>query len=403
LSFPGASRGFRWVAAVAAMVVVMGGLALGQRGVIALRAHWAAPTGPARWIWAGRDVRDPYPTSFQAARDFYLEAVPERARLLALADEEYVVFLNGQRVGADGYHAGARMDAFEVAPLLLAGGNRLAVELRSSHGGGGFLASLEDVASGRFLVVTDRRWRTVDRYSPGLAGGWLSLEREGRPVHVWGLPPLGRWGWPVEGGTQPLFAELTGAMPVLAGLTGGVESEAAGAGAGRPPALRPRAARSPRPGYVELDWGREVEGYLVIETGYEPGLPAAQARPPAGEIRLALLYTGTAAAPAGGGRPAAEVLLMPGAREWQDVHPRRFRYCLLVGLERPLTARVHAVDPAAAAPLMVGATPPDQPDKGVFGLRPPPLHTPVEDGVARELERLERAAAAAEAKAKGPG
>ena len=25
----------------------------------------------------------------------------------------------------------------------------------------------------------------------------------------------------------------------------------------------------------------------------------------------------------------------------------------------------------------MGATPPDQPDKGVFGLRPPPLHTPL--------------------------
>jgi len=52
--------------------------------------------------------------------------------------------------------------------------------------------------------------------------------------------------------------------------------------------------------------------------------------------------------------------------------------------------------------MTVGAAPADQPERGVFGLRPPPLHTPVEDAVARQLERLARAAAE-KAGTKAPG
>jgi hypothetical protein len=380
--------------ALALMVLAVAGLALAQHAGAALRARWTLPTGPAQWIWAERDRRNPYPTSFFAVRDFTLAAAPARARLLAIADEEYVVYLNGKRVGADSYHAGARLDAFEVAPLLRAGGNRLAAELRSSHGEGGFLASLEDSAGKRRLVVTDASWRIFDRWSPGVVGGWTPLDRETKPALVWGLPPIGRWGSPVAGRPQPLFRALTGERSPLPGVAS-------------PAPVSPLAERTARPGFVELDWGREVAGYLEIEAGFEPGMEAAQARPPADEMRLALLYTGSAPpppAPRAGDRPAAAVLFMPGEREWQDVHPRRFRYCLIVGLERPLTARVHLVDAAAARPLMVGVTPADQPDKGVFGISPPRLHTPVEDEVGRQIERLEHAAAHAAhaAKAKSP-
>src|SRR4029077_11094756 len=96
----------------------------------------------AQWIWSGRERNAQGPSAFYALRDFTLDMPPARARLLVTADEEYVLYLNGKRVGAGGYRAGAGLDVYDAGPLLLPGGNRLIAELRSNHGGGGFLLSL---------------------------------------------------------------------------------------------------------------------------------------------------------------------------------------------------------------------------------------------------------------------
>ena len=76
---------------------------------------------------------------------------------------------------------------------------------------------------------------------------------------------------------------------------------------------------------------------------------------------------------------------MPGRRDWMDARPRRFRYAVVVGLAGCAGARVLPVPPARAAGLLAG-------DGGaemrVFGIEPPPLRTPVEDEVWRELQRV---------------
>ncbi len=115
---------------------------------------------------------------------------------------------------------------------------------------------------------------------------------------------------------------------------------------------------------------------------------------------------------------------MASAHQWLDARPRRFRYALVIGLERPLAARVYAVEPRVAerggveiapeaatagmaeapgtsarsatsdltaggraAPAGAAGLPP--PGRGVFGLAPPRLRTPVEDEIRRKLKRLE--------------
>src|SRR5436305_12000552 len=112
--------------ATLAVFLVALAAAIGVRALWARRAIAALPTGAAEWIWAplGRTVE---PLAFYAARDFDLAAPPAAARLLAAADEEYVLYLNGRRVGSGGTPAGARplLDAYEVAPLLRRGANRL--------------------------------------------------------------------------------------------------------------------------------------------------------------------------------------------------------------------------------------------------------------------------------------
>ncbi|MBV8203072.1 MAG: hypothetical protein JOZ15_20850, partial [Acidobacteria bacterium] len=369
-------------------------------------------------------------------------APPERARLLALGDPEYVLYLNGKRVGAGSWRPGAHLDEYEVGPLLRTGGNRLLAELRSADGGGGFLASLVDETSGRPLLGTDGAWRTFRRHRLGLLRGWLPVDPAaaaavvsaagpGEAAVPWGRPPVGRWGRVVPPWPRPLFAELTGGRrPVPA--------------AAAAPYVPPKETGVPGDDTMVLfDWGRQVTGYLALETGFEPGMDSDREQPPPDRQRTALLWTGDAPPqPAGNGpRPSGAVVLMASAHQWLDARPRRFRYALVIGLERPLAARVYLVEPRAAeragveiaaaaeaeAPARSGApgtpgapgmpgTPrtgeapgatavvhpgaqgaagevrevgPPPPGRGVFGLAPPRLRTPVENEIRRKLERLQ--------------
>jgi hypothetical protein len=338
-------------------------LALAMRGVRS-RGISRLPTGAAAWIWAplGRTVE---PLAFYAARDFHLAAPPARARLLAAADEEYVLYLNGRRVGSGGTGsagAGGRpgLDAYEVAPLLVPGANRLAVELRSGRGAGGFLARLED-GSGDTLAETDGSWRIVRRYRPGLVRGWLPLDgpaaTEREAAAVWSRPPAGRWGAPGPLAARPLFA---GGEPVRA--------------------LSPAVQVSLRgPGMRRVDLGREVDGYLVLEVAPRP------------RRQLALLHLDPSAFDPGA--LAVPCVVAPGAPLWTDAQPRRLRAFTVEGDLDVVGARVYlAKTPASApAPASAGQSPfllAGAPRRGLLGLSAPSLATPVEDEVRRELQRL---------------
>ncbi|HYG61766.1 MAG TPA: hypothetical protein VEL74_04240 [Thermoanaerobaculia bacterium] len=347
--------------AMALVVAVVLALALANRAAHSFGAGAFLPTGKAQWIWSGRMRHSQEPGAFYAVRDFAIDRAPDRARLLVMGDEEYVLYLNGRRVGSGGYRNGAGIDAYEVGPLLLPGGNRLMAELRSSGGAGGFLLSLGD-ETGRPIVVTDESWRVLDRDHPGLMRGWLPVGYEGlgpvgEPAFCWGVPPVGRWGSPEPGTARPLFAELAPAeIP-------GVRR------------LRPGGQDLPGGARVVYDWGREVTGYLSLELR------------PGDQLQTALLYTGDAPPRPGIDRPAGAVLLLPGRRQWLDATPRRFRYAMVIGIDEPLAARVHALAPDLT-PEKVTRLLPKEGQSGVLGIEPPPLRTPVEDEVWRKLESV---------------
>src|ERR1700732_1831324 len=132
----------RWIGALAAGFVAVSGLTLIVRGERWAASHLGGTTGGAQWIWVAHDrrqaqalafyaVRDfalgaPPPRArprlaFDAVRDFALAAPPPRARLLALGDPEYVLYLNGKRVGAGSWRPGAHLDEYEVGALLRIG------------------------------------------------------------------------------------------------------------------------------------------------------------------------------------------------------------------------------------------------------------------------------------------
>lgn len=347
-------------------------LALGSRIVSAVAARMTTPTGGAQWIWMERSRTDLRPAAFYAVRDFFLDEAPARARLLILADPEYVLTLNGKRIGAGRYQLGgpARLDVYELGDLLVAGGNRLLVELRSDRGAGGLLAVLQDGA-GRTLVRTDGDWRIVQRHNFGLIRGLVPLgpddDMDSLPVFTWGPPPTGRWGRPEVGPELPRLAELMRSAPVAASR---LPSQPV-------PGLPATSAK-----HVALfDWGREVTGYLALQM-------------PAGEgLKKAILFTGEKPPDPLRDRPAGAVLAMNGRRSWMDAQARRFRYALVIS-DRPagaVTARVLPVDPKlAAGRILASVTGGGRKLEGVFGLEPPPLRTPMQDEIWRELERVPR-------------
>lgn len=356
-----------WLRMSVLLVIAVGLLALGTRAVSAVIARLTLPTGGAQWIWVERERTDRRPAAFYAVRDFFLDEVPGRARLLALADPEYVLTLNGKRIGAGQYvpmDSGppvAKLDAYEVGDLLQVGGNRLIAELRSDRGAGGFLAVLQD-GDGKTLLKTDGDWRIFERHHFGLLRGWIPLGPSGgppsEPAFSWGLPPIGRWGRPEVGPARPRFSELIQGQPV--------------AGTRIPPPRMPALPPTSVQRMALFDWGREVTGYLVLNMPAEEGL------------RKALFFTGVRPPDPLLERPAGAVLAMTGRRSWMDVRPRRFRYVLVIG-DRPLAARVLQVDPAKAAGFLADGAPKIE---GVFGIEPPPLRTPVQDEIWRELQRV---------------
>lgn len=348
------------------ILTVAGVLRIVERGVRAAALSLVLPTGPGRWIWASSRVTDGGPIAFFAVRDFEIGAAPERARLFAVADEGYLAFLNGHLVGGGNLTAGGgAVDAYEVAPFLRAGPNRLVAELRSSRGVGAFLAALEIEGAEPRRIVTDGEWRIFWQVRRKLLDGTDAVEGGAR-VRVWGAPPVGRWGAPWRIRELPVFEALSSAQeePLLPAVVLGWRE-----GEGWVPLPGPSRFVSGE-GAVLFDWGKEVTGYL--------GLRFKDSQPVTARIHV------------GGDRPdpfqrSPDIVLagVPGRRSWHDVRPRRLRYAMVLGLEGvAVEGRVFPTDPVASAALLE----PEVGRRGAFGLEPPRLRAPVEHEVRGELE-----------------
>jgi hypothetical protein len=160
--------------------------------------------------------------------------------------------------------------------------------------------------------------------------------------------------------------------PVSAALTG--------------PAAPGRPAPGALPGFpligphAVFDWGREVEGYLQLDL------------PPGETLGTGLLFTGTRPPDPLREPPASAVLVAPGSPTWTDARPRRFRYAVILGLERPLAASVRPLAAGEARASLRPGGPSRKVEKGLLGIVPPPLRTPVEDEVWRKFKRVPRVA-----------
>lgn len=336
------------------------------------------------WIWAPVDLRDVRPRAFLLARDFELGASPAAARLELIGDEEYVLWLNGRRVGSNRYRDGDPLDVYEVGSLLRPGANRVVLELRSATGAGGVTLRLVD-AGGRVLAASGPGWRVYPF-------AWRGLFNAGAPLPapaavVLGRSPFGRWGAPVPGPLRPGFADtVTAARPRRARRYRLPVESATWV---HLPAGDQR--RAPLGALVEFDFGREVTGYLTLAVR-DPGTATG------------LLHFGSAPSLRSGWAPDAVAITVPHRGSWQDALPRRFRYVEVAGLDRVLSASVLPVDPERLALLL-----PPRSETGPFGIQGPPVRLPIADAIWRRLrarprlEPVEPAPAAAKVTPAGSG
>jgi hypothetical protein len=340
------------------LIVVILALAL---AVLAERARWfgrlrAAAAPEVVWIWSGPPTRAARPESFYAVGEVELERVPAEATLVVLADPEYLLTINGRWIGSGRYAAGGALDRYRVAPALVAGRNRILLELRSAAGAGGVALRLED-GSGRLLFASGPDWQIHrSARSAGILG---EVAAAGAPAHVLGASPLGRWGIPPAGEVRALPRRGGAAprLPVAFRHSGEDEWRRTGQRPGR--ALAAAA-------HLQLDFGREIAGYLTIA-----------ARDLAADDRALLRFTSEP--PAGIDWVPDQVLLpIADAGVWRDSEPRRFRYVEIVGLE----ARVRVeVLPAAVRDGAASG----RPRPGLLGIASAPPRPPVVDELWRAL------------------
>jgi len=327
--------------------------------IVAERERWfgrllGTASADVDWIWSAAPPRDIAPRAFYAARDFELAERPASARLEALGDAEYLVQINGERVGSGRYRSGAPFDAYEVAPLLRRGRNRVVLLLRSALGNGGAALRISD-AAGRVLVASDGEWRVY-------SGARRELSSEaplpaGGHATVLGRAPFGRWGSPASGPLRPRHDEVLapgGALEAETFRRPGKDAD------WRP--LRPRR-RSSLGRRVEIDFGRQLFGYLHLD--FDPRGP-----------RTALVRFDGVAEPETTWHPDVFVVAVPQQSYWQDVEPRRFRYVEIVGLDRLFNVR--------AVPLRESArelAAPEGPLIGMLGFPVEPPRVPIEDEI----------------------
>lgn len=378
-------RKLPWLLAGALLLTWLGWAQLPGHSLLSLGAP---VTGDAEWIWLSgpRDRRAS--VSFYAVRDIELERVPEAPRFLVLADEEYQAFVNGRRIGSGVYREGARLANYDVSDLLRPGSNRLIVEVRSGRGTGGLIVCLRDAAGGEVLAHTDPSWRTLTHHSDALFRDWAPIPG-GRAAESWGRPPLGRWGRLKVGPVRQPARKVSERQPPRRALPLGAP-DARWYPLHRGWTGLPHPTRSGGRG-VLLDFGEEISGHLSLRFAEADQRRVALvflAAQPIDPLQDATRYAQEVV-----GRPDIEPIVLAGRPGWSDAAARRFRYAAVVGTAEIAEAWVdppapwETVLPPRRATGRNGTGGAARGD-GLFGLAAPPLRTPVEHEVRRQLQSV---------------
>lgn len=248
----------------------------------------AAPADAARWVWADT-TKDDQTVFFRRAFD--LAAAPTEATLYITADNFFTLSVNGREVDRSApdpkdNNVWQHVHRVNVAPLLRAGRNVLAVRAQNAGGAAGLVARLE--MPGQARIGTDARWRVRAGAAPTGWEGAAFDDASWRPAtaiaELTGGPWSGAGGllnWPGYDASVPYLAHLA-LRPVSVETLGPGTIEGAATLTGRGP-VRLTAHPGPTgtdPTGLLLDFGREVAGRIQVT-----GADGARVQAATGESR----------------------------------------------------------------------------------------------------------------------
>ncbi len=338
-----------WTLILFLLLLVIG---VGERWITGARERGPYPPEGVSWIWSDQaKTNPPKPVSFLTYRDFSLKDLPEAAEIIATADEELRLFLNGNLVIITRNPPGEidQVRRVDITQLLRMGANRLSAELRSSRGVGGFFLCLR--VEDRCLETSDSQWVTLSEWNPGVHRGWWPAGA-GEPVRRWFAAPVGRWDFVLPQETSASWVGCKEGEPI--------EGQ-------RLKRLEPvEGAPFSRQVY---DFGSEVRGIIRLR-GSEKGDGFNL-------LRVESSLQGLAEWKVENVRP---VVTLPGQRDWSSAEILEGRYVELTGF--PVKSAV--IQPAAkfCGPQLSPSTP------RVSTLDRGRSMAPIENEIRRRLEGL---------------
>jgi putative heme-binding domain-containing protein len=168
--------------------------------IAAQRKAAPAESTEVQWVWF--DEGDPLQEAPAETRYFRrvftidrpVQKVVDEAQLEITADNSFVVWVNGTKVGSG--NEWKNIFRFDTKKLMRNGPNVIAVEANNEGGPAGLIVKLSYVPNGqtRLALVSDKEWNS----SKSAAKGWQALEfddKNWKPVKVLGpYGKVGPWG-----------------------------------------------------------------------------------------------------------------------------------------------------------------------------------------------------------------
>jgi putative heme-binding domain-containing protein len=138
--------------------------------VLCLSAAWCvgpAVAKEAQWIWSPEHAKDQVPEVSCYFRKVFTAENPIRVQATIAADDEYVLYVNGRRVGEG--KSSRELDEYNITQNVRRGRNTIAVRVTNTRGSTAALVTrifLREKDSGWVTFSTDDSWRTNIRPFP---------------------------------------------------------------------------------------------------------------------------------------------------------------------------------------------------------------------------------------------